>query len=47
MYVEPDYRGQGVNQLILDALKTWSESRGIYELRLHVYNGKCCGDPCL
>jgi len=39
MYVEPDYRGQGVNQLILDALKTWSESRGIYELRLHVYNG--------
>jgi len=39
MYVEPGYRGKGVNQLILDALKTWSESRGIYELRLHVYNG--------
>ncbi len=38
MYVEPDYRGQGVNQLILDALKAWSVSRGIYELRLHVYN---------
>ncbi len=38
MYVEPDYRGQGVNQLILDALKAWSVSRGIYELRLYVYN---------
>ena len=39
MYVDPHYRGQGVNQLILDALKAWSVSRGIYELRLHVYKG--------
>ena len=38
MYVEPDYRGKGVNNLIIDALKAWSVSRNIYELRLHVYN---------
>ena|SRR5688572_23706558 len=38
MYVEPEYRGQGVNQLIIDALSAWSVSRGIYELRLDVYN---------
>ena len=38
MFVEPDYRGKGVNLAIIDALKKWSTSRGIYELRLHVYN---------
>jgi ribosomal protein S18 acetylase RimI-like enzyme len=36
--VEPEYRGMGVNNLIIDALKSWSVSRNIYELRLHVYN---------
>src|SRR5687767_14410120 len=24
MYVEPEYRGKGVNRLIIDALKAWS-----------------------
>ena len=38
MYVDPAYRGKGINNLIIDALKAWSVSRGIYELRLHVYN---------
>jgi GNAT superfamily N-acetyltransferase len=38
MYVDPAYRGKGINNLIIDALKAWSLSRGIYELRLHVYN---------
>src|SRR5690349_11042094 len=38
MYVEPEYRGMGVNNLIIDALKAWSASRNVYELRLHVYN---------
>ena len=37
MFVEPAYRGKGVNQLIIDTLKRWSISQGIYELRLHVY----------
>ena len=38
MYVDPEYRGNGINQLILDALKDWSKSKGINELRLEVYN---------
>jgi ribosomal protein S18 acetylase RimI-like enzyme len=37
MYVEPSYRGKGVNQLIIDKLKNWALSRNITELRLDVY----------
>jgi ribosomal protein S18 acetylase RimI-like enzyme len=37
MYVDPAYRGKGVNQLIIDALKDWSKSRHLTELRLDVY----------
>ncbi|HEV3411501.1 MAG TPA: GNAT family N-acetyltransferase [Puia sp.] len=37
MYVDPAYRGHGVNQLIIDALKDWSKSRHLTELRLDVY----------
>jgi RimJ/RimL family protein N-acetyltransferase len=37
MYVEPAYRGQGVNQLIIDALKAWAKSKKLTELRLDVY----------
>ena len=32
------YRGNGIIQHILDALKDWSKSKGINELRLEVYN---------
>ena len=39
MYTEPKYRGQGVNQRIIDSLKKWSLSRGITEMRLDVYAG--------
>ena len=39
MYVAEDYRGQGINQLIVEALKSWAISRGITELRLEVYKG--------
>ena len=38
MYVEPGYRGKGVNKLIIDELAEWSRSRGVYELRLDVYD---------
>ena len=38
MYVEPEYRGKGINNLIIDALKQSSVSGNIFELRLHVYN---------
>jgi ribosomal protein S18 acetylase RimI-like enzyme len=37
MYVEPAYRGKGVNQLIIDSLTSWARSRNLTELRLDVY----------
>lgn len=37
MYVEPAWRGRGVNQLIVEALKDWARSRNLTELRLDVY----------
>jgi len=38
MYVVPECRGQGVSQLIINALKKWSASKGINEIRLDVYS---------
>ncbi len=38
MFVNKDFRGQGVNKLIIDKLKEWSQSKGINELRLDVYD---------
>ncbi len=38
MYVIPEARGQGVNGLIIDEMKAWCKSRGIYEIRLEVYS---------
>jgi GNAT superfamily N-acetyltransferase len=37
MYVDPEFRGKGINSLVLDALKAWCRSRNITELRLEVY----------
>ena len=37
MYVDPQYRGRSVNLAIIDALKNWSLSRGVGEMRLEVY----------
>jgi GNAT superfamily N-acetyltransferase len=37
MYVKPEYRGQGINKAILEALKQWAISRNIREIRLEVY----------
>jgi len=37
MYVKPEYRGRGVNQKILEALKQWSISKKLTEMRLDVY----------
>jgi GNAT superfamily N-acetyltransferase len=39
MYVAPDHRGRGVNQKIVQALKSWCRERGVTELRLDVYDG--------
>ena len=37
MYVLPEYRGQGINKQIMDALKDWAVSKNITEFRLEVY----------
>ena len=37
MYVAPDFRGQGINAMLMDALKAWCISRDVKELRLSVY----------
>lgn len=37
MFVHPSYRGQGINQQIIDQLKKWAKSKNILELRLDVY----------
>jgi RimJ/RimL family protein N-acetyltransferase len=38
MWVEPEHRGMGVNQQIIDALTAWARSRNSNELRLDVYH---------
>lgn len=38
MYVQPAYRGMGVNQAIIEELKKWAIERGLTEIRLEVYN---------
>lgn len=37
MFVDPKYRGQGLNKKIIDHLKAWIRSKDIDELRLEVY----------
>jgi GNAT superfamily N-acetyltransferase len=37
MYVLPEHRGKGVNQLIINALLEWGNAQGIEEFRLDVY----------
>lgn len=38
MYTTPEFRGKGVNKLIIDELKKWSISKGLKEIRLTVYD---------
>lgn len=37
MYVKPEFRGQGINKLVMNALVAWSKSQGMAEIRLEVY----------
>ncbi|MBL4941420.1 MAG: GNAT family N-acetyltransferase [Colwellia sp.] len=37
MYVELNYRGRGINQLILHGLKKWSQSQDVHHFVLTVY----------
>ena len=38
MYVVPEHRGKGVNKKIVEALESWSLSRGVTEMQLEVYS---------
>lgn len=38
MYTHPNYRGKGVNRIVIERLKKWSDSKGLNEIRLTVYN---------
>lgn len=37
MYVRQEYRGQGVSQLLIDAITVWFNQHNINEIILHVY----------
>ncbi|WP_394389935.1 GNAT family N-acetyltransferase [Shewanella woodyi] len=39
MYIEPEYRGLGINKLIMDELMDWSKEQGVYDFYLDVYDG--------
>jgi len=38
MFVSPEYRGQGVNQRVIDALIEWAKSKSIHDFYLDVYS---------
>ncbi len=38
MFVVEEHRGKGIINLILEALKKWTVSKGVTEMRLEVYN---------
>lgn len=38
MYTDGDFRGQGINAMIVEELKNWSHNQGFKEIRLTVYN---------
>ena len=38
MFTVPEYRGQGINALVIDYLKKWAISKGLTEIRLTVYD---------
>ena len=37
MFVDPDYRGRGINRLIIEYLIKWANAKNIFEIRLEVY----------
>lgn len=38
MYTRAEFRGMGVNKLVVDELQNWSIAKGIKEIRLTVYD---------
>jgi GNAT superfamily N-acetyltransferase len=39
MYVDPDYRGQGIIQIIMTTLLEWARERGLSDYYLDVFTG--------
>lgn len=39
MYVHPDYRGRGLNKLLMAHFFDWAKAKGLPEVRLTVYAG--------
>jgi GNAT superfamily N-acetyltransferase len=37
MYVEPEWRGKNINQMIIEYLRVWTMTKGLTEMRLEVY----------
>jgi GNAT superfamily N-acetyltransferase len=37
MFVEPEWRGKNINQMIIENLKQWTAAKGVIEMRLEVY----------
>lgn len=37
IFVKPEYRGQGVSGKVLEALKQWTISKNVFEMKLDVY----------
>lgn len=37
MYVDPAYRGRGINGQLVEALRQWTRAQGVTEMRLEVY----------
>ncbi len=44
MYTIPEYRGKGINRMIIASLREWALARGLKELRLTVYD---TNDPAI
>ena len=38
MYVKPEFRGEGINKILINKLLQWISSMGIEEVRLDVYS---------
>ncbi len=38
MYTDTNHRGKGINAAIVERLKVWSQSKGLNEIRLTVYD---------
>ena len=38
MFVRPDYRGRGLNKVLIDHLTGWAKAIGLSEIRLTVYS---------